>query len=125
MDYNVTYCNEKDFVSLTVTGELNPIIIKIPLKKAAGLLLENRCSRLLSDLRGTFSNSTIVQTYHLPDVFEEVGFQRHLSQAIIVSVLYDKIAFAETVCTNRSWKFKVFTDPAFAKNWLFTGNENL
>ena len=87
------------------------------------MLVKKDCYRLFSDLRETFSTSTIAQTYYLPDIFKKVGFHHHLRQALIVNRIYDKIMFAETVCSNRAWKVKIFTDPDAAQNWLMTFNK--
>ncbi len=124
MEYRAAYSNEKTMVILKITGELNPSLIAEPLMAAARLLMKNNCSMLLSDLRDTFSTSTIVQTYHLPDIFKQIGFQHHLCQALVVRKLYKTMRFAETVCMNRSWKMRAFTDPEDAQDWLLRAKKD-
>ena len=65
---------------------------------------------------------SVVDLYDLPTLYEEQGLERGSKGAVVLPAANAKVAedarFHETVCLNRGWQVKVFTDCQEAIDWL-------
>ena len=65
---------------------------------------------------------SVVDLYNLPTLYEEQGLERGSKGAVVLPTANAKVAedarFHETVCLNRGWQVKVFTDRQEAIDWL-------
>jgi len=66
--------------------------------------------------------ASVVGLYDRPALYEELGFERDSKGALILPPSGSKEAedakFYETVCANRAWQVRVFSDRQKAINWL-------
>jgi len=87
----------------------------------AGILREmeaHQCSRLLVDIRGIEGRLSILDTFSIVSNYSSSQGMR----TAIIDLPENRswFEFYETVCTNRGYHHKVFTDPEEAVRWLTT-----
>ena len=86
------------------------------------LAKENNTKLFLIDESRWEGDVSVSDMYDLIKFFDELGFERGGRDAIILplsSTSGEDIArFCETICLNRGWKIKLFTDRQEAIDWL-------
>ena len=122
MPYEVEYNSELGIVEFTFTGSVTgeefgrATIEGIDLAKAKDTKL------FLIDDSDLQDAGSVIDLYNLPRLYEKLGLERGSRGAVVLPTASSKAAedarFHETVCLNRGWQVKVFTDRQEAIDWL-------
>ena len=121
MTLSVRYNTERNFVESKVTGVVSAEELGQETEQAIAMGLANDCFFFLSDFSEAEANFSTFDVYELPALQDERGLDRCAQIALIAprSESGRELAdFYETVCFNRSWSARVFTDREAALEWL-------
>ena len=119
MPFTVTYDRVDDCVRTSIVGRIDKDLVGEFFAEVGRVARENRCSRVLSDLReGRIAASTL-------DIFSEVespehgSISRNVRRAIVISRDMRDYRFWETLCRNRGFRHvRIFTDHDEAAEWV-------
>lgn len=122
MPWTVEYNAEYDIIQCTYVGRITDDDFKKATIRSRDLAKTNNTSRFLIDDSEWEGGASTLGLHGLPALFEELGFERTSRGALILPPLGTAEAedahFFETVCYNRGWQVKVFTDRQDAIDWL-------
>lgn len=118
MSREFTYLEEHDTVLVRTSGRYQLERETATLENALSLLQENNSLRCLFDHRATEVVAPTIGSYNRPELYASLGFTRKVRMAHLFTALTDDLKFYETVCVNRGWDVKVFTDYSAALDWL-------
>ncbi len=119
MSPEVEYLEEHDIVRICSHGQIKgsseaPLIVNL----VEPILEEYSCNRLLHDVRDTEILDSTAETYQVPQIANELEFDRGIKVAILYSQEEEKHKFLETVMLNRGYRFRVFKNESEAISWL-------
>lgn len=121
MALEVRYDSKLDIVETVLSGVVTPEELREETVQAATFANANNCDSFLSDCTEAVFKFSTVDVYDLPSIQDEEGVPRS-SQIAVVTPTSERgrglAQFYETVCLNRGWKTRVFTDRAEALAWL-------
>jgi len=122
MPWSVEYDSELGTVSCRYVGRVTDDDFRQATLKAFELAKANSTNRFLIDDSKWEGGASIVGLYDLPKLFTELGFERESRGALILpssgTLQAEDARFFETVCINRGWQVKLFTDRQEALDWL-------
>ena len=91
--------------------------------KALELDKEHNTHLFLSDHSEAINKATIFEIFYLPALYDKLGANRVNKLGIIVPTSADEnenYEFYETLCVNRRWNVKLFSDKHDVIEWLRT-----
>ena len=122
MPWNVEYDSELGIVSGSYVGRVTDEDFKEATIKAIDLAKVNNTNRFLIDDSQYEGGATVLGLYELHDLYDQLKTDRKSKGALVlpssVSNAKEDARFYETVCQNRGWNVKVFSEREAAINWL-------
>jgi hypothetical protein len=122
MSWNVEYDSELGIVSGRYVGHVTNDDFREATAKAIALGRANNTNRFLIDDSQYEGGATVFGLYELPNLHEELEADRKSRGALILpssgSSAEKDARFYETVCQNRGWLIRVFSERQEAINWL-------
>lgn len=122
MKYSLSYLEDDGIILIGAEGrfDFNEFLLKT--KEAVALSMQHECNKILVDCSLiTSSNTTMAKIYNIPDEYEKHKVTRSYKLGLVESkdpTANKNVLFYETVCHNRGWLAKVFSDLESAKKWL-------
>jgi hypothetical protein len=120
MEWTITLNEENQYVEVVTSGVADRDG-SIDMAKALTIAMsKNRIKKTIIDHRNINSVSGgIVEIYHRPKEFEEIGVIKGIMVAEVVKPEHKKFFnFLETVCVNSGYLFSIFEDRKSALEWL-------
>lgn len=115
----VTYDREADCVRTKIVGRLDNTVVSAFFAEVGRVSAENRCSRILSDLREARIAASTMDIYEEVQKPEHSGIPRSHRRAIVISRDMRDYRFWETTCRNRGFLgVRIFTNYDEAADWL-------
>lgn len=119
MSFRVTYDAQADCVVTRVEGELDKEVVQAFFAEMGRVATENRCARVLSDLREAKIVASTTDIYRMAQSLEDKKIGRSFRRAIVVSRDEEDYAFWETVCFNQGFQsVRLFHDYEDANRWV-------
>lgn len=72
----------------------------------------------LWDFRDAEVTGRLVTLYERPELYQKIGLLRSVKKAVLLNELNEEWNFLETVCFNRGWNVRLFTDYLHSIDWL-------
>ncbi len=118
----VEFNSKLGIVEIRYTGRVTAEEFKKTTILGFELAKTNDTNLFLIDDSELESAGALVGLYDLPKLYEELGLERLSKGAVVMPAASSRVAeaaqFHETVCRNRGWQVKVFTDRQEAIDWL-------
>lgn len=119
MPFNVTYDSEIDCVVTTITGDMDKDLVSAFFNEIGKVAAENKCNRVLSDLREAKIAATTTDIYDMAKSLEEMRILKSFRRAIVISRDHRDYSFWKTVCYNQGHQIvQTFQDYEQAKAWI-------
>ena len=122
MPSTVEYCSELGVVEINHVGRVTGETFRSTTIEAFGLAKAHSTNLFLVDSSEGEGGGSLIDLYRLPDLYQELGLARGSKGAVVLPVADAKAEedtrFYETVCRNRGWNVKAFTDRQAAIDWL-------
>ena len=126
MPSTLEYNPELGIVQLKYVGRVTGDEFKETTFEAQDLAKKNNTNLFLIDDSELEDAGLLHDLYNLPALYEELGVDRVSKVALLLPRLSAAAAedarFYETICVNRGWLVKVFTERQEAINWLTNKN---
>ena len=118
MQYRVEYFAEADYVSGTISGEVNEADLNSARGEMNSTLLDHNCTRLLIDATGLSQMQSLISDFEFT-VQHRTGLPPGTRHAVVINPGHkDHMQFVEDVAQNRSVDLMVFTARGEAISWL-------
>ena len=122
MPWSVKQDPEPGLTELDCSGCLTNHDIEATETKALALAAEAGPGRFLKDLSKVEAlDLTTLDIYYLPERWRSLQANRRNREAILApdsSAIMNDLLFYETVCQNRGWQVKIFSQRQDAIEWL-------
>jgi hypothetical protein len=127
MPYEIRYDAKTDCVYSCYEGEIDKQMAEEYAVEIVKVLREHSCMRSLNDMRNAKVKLSTMEIYEYPIYLEQLGYERLVKRALVVSQDFEDYRFYETVSRNyghlveifsESEKFHLFRDMEKAKKWL-------
>ena len=119
MGYVVGISECGTFVSVRMRTGLTLFLATASARDAVALGAKHGLQKLLIDLRGTFSRSSVTDKYDFANrQAEEAGLTREWKIAVLKDQLGEAGDFIETAMRNCGYHCRVFADAGSAAAWL-------
>jgi hypothetical protein len=122
MAWSVTYNPALDVIEELFCGQVTAAEFREAVSKRISLEKETGSSKILNDVSDVEVDASIMDIYDFPNKqYNEEGSNRGVRMALIMPNSSKAMALAEffvTVCLNRGWMVKEFTDRQRAIDWL-------
>ena len=120
MEWNIILKKENQYAEIITSG-IADRERSLKMAKAISITMsKNKIKKILIDHRNISSvTGTIIEIYHRPKEFKEIGVIRDIKVAEVVRPEHKEFFnFLETVCVNRGYLFSIFEDRKSALEWL-------
>jgi len=129
MQYSIIYEADKDYILITINGEIEDRIMQTAIREAGQVIVEHNCNKILGDFRNaTFKLNTmaIIGLYKFwIDSLKQNGISPFKAKRVILlnqdQETTENFHFFETISLNRSQQVKILFNKDEAIAWL-TGN---
>lgn len=121
MAWAANYNRDQNLVELIYKGTVSPADLHEALLAAAKLARENNCILFLADCTDMEGGHSVVDLYGLISLYESVGLQLNMKEALLLPSLKspkEDVEFYETACLNKGFNVKVFSYKEKALEWL-------
>jgi len=118
MSFTVKHGKKDDCILVTVHGDFKLSILSQLAFKVKQLIDQNKCTRILTDLREAQLTDSPVDMYKMPDSAISSGINRNIKRALLVKKKTQDFHFLETVFVNRGNVVKIFDNLNEARKWL-------
>jgi hypothetical protein len=119
MPYVLSYDPEADCIFGSITGNLDPALVREYIRKMAALAKEKHCLRTLTDLRDAESKLSVLEIDDIPAFAAEVGLDRSVRRALVIAADSDNYSFYRASSAIRGQNVRIFRDMDSAKAWLY------
>ncbi len=126
MQYSITYNNEKQFILITLVGEIDIPIMQKAINEADQVIIEHQCNRIIGDFRETLFSAGTLDILHLYEFWIKTLKANHIAPTESKRVIFikpdqknwDNFHFFETISVNRNSRVKIFYDLDKAVEWI-------
>ncbi|MFW9875330.1 MAG: STAS/SEC14 domain-containing protein [Candidatus Thorarchaeota archaeon] len=120
MSYELRVKKENDFLNIHIKGKRDLESIKKATSEILKKCVENKCSRVLIDVREFKNRIGTMEIFMLASSELPKIIKGKLEQVAIIDQkgFEDKIKFFEDVARNRGYYVKIFTEYDEAINWI-------
>ncbi len=118
MPYTISYDNADNFITVSVSGELDLPLLKKMATDVAKLGKAKNCARILNDLRNAKPPKGALAVYNMPEAATNSGIIQKVKRALVVGDKTSDFYFLETVFINRGHRVRMFANMDDAKAWL-------
>lgn len=117
--FRVVYDEDSDCILTTVSGDMDMDVVQAFFAEVGRVAAENRCTRVLSDLREAKIVAATADIYLMAKALGEKKISPSFKRAIVISRDEEDYAFWETVCFNQGFQnVRVFREYDEAKQWV-------
>lgn len=126
MQYSITYNDEKQFILITLVGEIDIPTMRTAIEEAGQVIIEHHCNRIIGDFRETLFSVGTMDILHLYEFWIKTLKVNHIAPNESKRVIYinpdqktwENFRFFETISVNRSSRVKIFYDLEKAIEWI-------
>ena len=121
MPYTVNFLDSEGIVTVVNSGVLEYKDYSEQAREAHELSLTKDSYLFLADCTKMVNNADLFEILDLPGLYERIKVSRSIKVAVLLSedaATNEDIRFYETVCLNRGWNVKVFSNQDSALVWL-------
>ncbi|MBN1779788.1 STAS/SEC14 domain-containing protein [bacterium] len=121
MAYDITFIAEHGIVNIKNSGNLSVDEIVCQTGEVVTLAKEKKSLAILTEFTAVIMNVSLIDVFKLTELYEQVGMDHHSKIAVLVSAAdlnMEELQFYETVCFNRAWNIRIFTERDEAIEWL-------
>ncbi len=121
--YRVEYDEMNQYIFTTVKGPVSLELILQIYREIGKCARENRCSRILSDLRHAEITASMDDMNEMAKRLTDMNMHVHFKRSIVVPKDTEIYHFWEKICHNQGHSLvRVFSSCDEAKNWLLQDN---
>jgi len=125
MHYIVDHLPEYHIILITTGGKITAGNLNQLVLDAKAAADRDNCKLLLLDHRQAQVHLDILEISNRPDELDRLGFPRSCKIAAVYREQhFELFRLFETVCVNRGFQVKIFTEFVAARNWLL-GNSSI
>lgn len=126
MQYSITYNHEKQFILITLIGEIEVPTIRTAILEAGKVIKEHKCNRIIGDFRETTVKMGTLEILQIYEFWIQILKNNKVNpqeakRAIFINPdqkTKEKFQFFETISVNRFSRIKIFYDLDEAVEWL-------
>ena len=126
MNYSIQFNDEKRYILITLTGEIDVPTIRTAILEAGKVILEHKCNRIIGDFRETTLLMGTMDILHLYEFWIQTLKTNKVNQHESKRAIYinpdqknrEKFRFFETIAVNRNSRVKIFYDLDKAIEWI-------
>ena len=126
MQYSITYNDEKQFILITLVGEIDIPTMQTAIEEAGQVIIAHQCNRIIGDFRETLFSVGTMDILHLYEFWIKTLKTNHISPTESKRAIYinqdqktwEKFHFFETISVNRNSRVKIFFDLEKAIEWI-------
>ncbi|MDP3720899.1 MAG: hypothetical protein Q8R09_00450 [Anaerolineaceae bacterium] len=126
MSYSINFNDEKRYILVTLTGEIDVPTIRTAILEAGKVILEHQCNRIIGDFRETTLLMGTMDILHLYEFWIQTLKTNKVNQHESKRAIYinpdqknrEKFRFFETIAVNRNSRVKIFYDLDKAIEWI-------
>jgi hypothetical protein len=126
MQFTINYDAEKEFILITLAGEIDVPTMQTVILEAGKIILEHNCNRIIGDFRETLFSLGTMDILHLYEFWiltlKSNKINPHESKRVIYihpdQKNWEKFRFFETISVNRNSRVKIFYDLDKAVEWI-------
>ena len=119
MPFTVNYDREAGCVRTNIVGRIDKELVGAFFAEVGRVATENRCTRILSDLREARIAVSTLDIFAEVESPEHASIPRNVKRAIVISRDMRDYRFWETLCRNRGFlHVRIFTDYDEAAEWV-------
>jgi hypothetical protein len=126
MSYSINFNDEKRYILVTLTGEIDVPTIRTAILEAGKVILEHKCNRIIGDFRETTLLMGTMDILHLYEFWIQTLKTNKVNKHESKRAIYinpdqknrEKFRFFETIAVNRNSRVKIFYDLDKAIEWI-------
>jgi hypothetical protein len=121
MPYSVTFSEDTRIVRIKNSGQLSMNEIVAQTGEAARLSKDKGSKLLLTDFSAVAVNTSLVDIFQFPELYESLGMDRTFKIAVLISNIElntNELRFYENITLNRGWQVRIFLKEDEAELWL-------
>lgn len=126
MSYSINFNDEKRYILVTLTGEIDVPTIRTAILEAGKVILEHKCNRIIGDFRETTLLMGTMDILHLYEFWIQTLKTNKVNQHESKRAIYinpdqknrEKFRFFETIAVNRNSRVKIFYEFDQAEEWI-------
>ncbi len=126
MSYSIIFNDEKRYILVTLTGEIDVPTIRTAILEAGKVILEHQCNRIIGDFRETTLLMGTMDILHLYEFWIQTLKTNKVNQHESKRAIYinpdqknrEKFRFFETIAVNRNSRVKIFYEFDQAEEWI-------
>ena len=121
MPYKIDYLEDEKIITIKNTGEITFADFLEQTRKALELARTKNARLFLSDNILLENKAKLSEIFKLPKIYDEIGASRRNKLAVLITKrasMAKDAQFFETICLNRGWNVKVYTNYNEAIVWL-------
>lgn len=126
MQYSITYNEEKQFILITLIGEIEVPAIRAAILEAGKVIKEHKCNRIIGDFRETIVKMGTLEILQIYEFRIQILKKNKVNPQEAKRVIYinpdqktkEKFQFFETISVNRFSRIKIFYDLGEAVEWI-------
>ena len=126
MQYSITYNHEKQFILITLIGEIEVPTIRTAILEAGKVIKEHKCNRIIGDFRETSVKMGTLEILQIYEFWIQILKNNKVNpqeakRAIFINPdqkTKEKFQFFETISVNRFSRIKIFYNLDEAVEWI-------
>ena len=126
MQYSITYNHEKQFILITLIGEIEVPTIRTAILEAGKVIKEHKCNRIIGDFRETTVKMGTLEILQIYEFWIQILKNNKVNPQEAKRAIYinpdqktkEKFQFFETISVNRFSRIKIFYDLDEAVEWI-------
>lgn len=121
MPWEISHNPSLGCIEVVYYGRVDSSQVRAASASAIKLSIERKADRFLVDVREVESELSTIEIHDVPTLFAIEGLSAPSRGAYIIpesGEIREDLRFFETVCRNRGWDVRLFTDPEEAVAWL-------
>jgi len=124
MSSKISLINDEKIIQLIYQGVVTPEDLYAAVKECAAISNQRGIKLFLADLTGFTGGHTVFDIYNLVHLYEKVGLQRDVKEALLLpnkNETAEDVKFYETVCANNGMNVKIVASHQAGIDWLLNG----
>ena len=121
MSYTIEYLEKEEIGLITNTGAFTYEDFMKQTREALEVSRVKKCKKFLVDCTLMTFQSQTMPLYETTAFYDEIGAPKENKIALVVPAgakIEADLRFYETVCVNRGWQVKIYSDRESAMHWL-------